>query len=150
MAGVSPSSFLNELISLDEFVDRQEKRTVPLLGYVGAGAAVYAYDNGTYAGDGVQIPKGIKGNVAVEVKGDSLYPVAEDGWQIIYMGDKTLDESETLNKLCVVQLEDGRTLVKKVIKGTRHHHYHLLSTNAPLIEDVRLIWAARVEAIIPK
>lgn len=126
---------------------------IPVVGYVGAGAAIMPYDDYSH-GDGhdfVERPPFVEGKaVAVEVKGDSLYPVAEDGWRLVYAGEQTVIEEDVLNKLCVVQLEDGRMLVKRLMRGTKPQHYHLASTNAPLIEDVRITWAARVKAIIPR
>jgi repressor LexA len=126
--------------------------TIPVVGFVGAGAAIFPYDD--YArGDGldhIERPPFIKGDaVAVEVKGDSLLPVAENGWRLVYVGDQTTIESEILNRLCVVKLEDGRTLVKRVMRGSSPGSYHLASTNAPMIEDVAISWASPVKAIIP-
>jgi len=125
---------------------------LPVVGLVGAGASVFPYDDFP-KGDGmdhIERPEFIKGQaVAVEVRGDSLLPVAEDGWRLIYSGEQTLTESEILNRLCVVQLEDGRALVKRVMRGSQPGRYHLVSTNAPMIEDVALQWAAPVKAIIP-
>jgi hypothetical protein len=40
-------------------------------------------------------------------------------------------------------------LVKRIVKGSKPQRYHLLSTNAPMIEDAEVIWAAKVRAIIP-
>lgn len=126
---------------------------LPVVGYVGAGAVVIPIDDYS-RGDGmdtVERPAFIKGQaVAVEVKGDSLLPVAEDGWRLVYVGEQTIVEDEVLNKLCVVHLEDERVLVKRVIRGSKPGHYHLISTNAPIIEDVRITWAAKVKAIIPR
>lgn len=126
---------------------------IPVVGYVGAGAAIMPYDDHSH-GDGldfVERPPFVQGRaVAVEVRGDSLYPVAEDGWRLVYTGEQTILEDEVLNKLCVVQLEDGRMLVKRLMRGTKPLHYHLVSSNAPVIEDVRIQWAARVKAIIPR
>lgn len=125
---------------------------IPVVGFVGAGAAVLPYDDFA-RGDGldyVERPPFLKGQmVAVEVRGDSLLPVAEDGWRLVYTGEQTLLEADVLNKLCVVQLADGRALVKRVIRGSAPGRYHLLSTNAPIIEDVEIVWAAPVKAIIP-
>ena len=126
---------------------------IPVVGYVGAGACVMPFDDHA-KGDGmdfVERPPFVRGQaVAVEVRGDSLLPVAEDGWRLIYTGEQTVSEDEAINRLCVVQLEDGRMLVKRVIRGSKPQHYHLVSTNAPAIEDARLVWAARVKAIIPR
>lgn len=126
--------------------------TIPVVGFVGAGSAVFPYDDFP-KGDGldhVERPPFVKGQVvAVEVRGDSLLPVAEDGWRLVYAGEQTLEESEILNKLCVVKLADGRALVKRIIRGSEQGRFHLLSTNAPIIENVEVEWAAPVKAIIP-
>jgi transcriptional regulator with XRE-family HTH domain len=126
---------------------------IPVVGYVGAGAAIYAFDDEPLGQgfDAVERPAFVKGGaVAVEVRGDSLFPVAEEGWRIVYTGEQTLVEEDVLNRLCVVRLLDGRTLVKRVLRGTKAQRYHLASTNAPMIEDAEIEWAARVKAIVPR
>lgn len=146
VAGTSVEHFLGKPMRHEDSPDIQ------VVGYVGAGAAVYAYDDFSH-GDGLETvdrPEFVKGRaVAVEVKGDSLIPVAEDGWRLIYTGEQSIIEADVLNRLCVVRLTDGRTLVKRVVRGSKPERYHLLSTNAPMIEDVEIDWAARVRAIIP-
>jgi transcriptional regulator with XRE-family HTH domain len=126
--------------------------TIPVVGFVGAGSVVLPYDDFS-KGDGldhVERPPFVKGQVvAVEVRGDSLLPVAEDGWRLVYAGEQTLDEGEILNRLCVVKLADGRALVKRMMRGSEPGRYHLLSTNAPIIENAQVEWAAPVKAIIP-
>lgn len=125
---------------------------VPVIGYVGAGARVYAYDDLLNTDESIDRPPMAQGDLlAVEVKGDSMLPLAEEGWHIVYTQEATVDENEVLNRVCVVQLdEDGSMLVKRVLRGTRPYHYHLASTNASLIEDVMLRWAAVVKAIVPR
>lgn len=125
---------------------------LPVVGYVGAGAAVYPIDDNAH-GQGfatVERPPFVKGEaVAVEVRGDSLIPVAEDGWRLVYVGEQTIIEEDVLNRLCVVALTDGRILVKRLIRGSDPQRYHLVSTNAPMIENAEILWAAKVRAIIP-
>lgn len=126
---------------------------IPVVGYVGAGAQVLPFNDYPH-GDGmdhIERPPFVHGRaVAVEVQGDSLFPVAEDGWRLVYTGERSLSEEDVLNRLCVVMLLDGRCLVKRVTRGTMPQRYHLLSTNAPVIEDVEIEWAARVKAIVPR
>jgi len=143
---------IDQLLGVDEFSDRPADM-LPVVGYVGAGAQVLPYDDYAkgHGMDQVERPAFVSGMaVAVEVTGDSLYPVAEEGWRLIYTGDQTILEEEVLNRLCVVQLTDGRLLVKRVMRGSVARRYHLFSPNAPLIEDVEIEWAARVKAIIPR
>lgn len=125
---------------------------VRIVGYVGAGQRVYAYTDMEEAGEAINRPPMTTGDLlAVEVRGDSMLPLAEEGWHIVYTAEATVDEHEVLNRVCVVQLdEDESMLVKRVVRGTMPNHYHLMSTNAPLIEDARLRWAAVVKAIVPR
>jgi transcriptional regulator with XRE-family HTH domain len=144
-------------LSVEEFLGKPARvpadlGEIQVVGYVGAGAAVYAYDDEPHGGGfgSVERPPFVRGKaVAVEIKGDSLYPVAEDGWRLIYAGEQTMLESEVLNRLCVVKLLDGRVLVKRILKGSSPQRYHLVSNNAPMLEDVEVEWAAPVKAIIP-
>jgi len=125
---------------------------IPIVGFVGAGQRVYAYDDLLDSGETIDRPPMTTGDLlAVQVKGDSMLPLAEEGWHIVYTAEATVDENLVLGKVCVVQLdEDGSMLVKRVVRGTKPYHYHLLSLNAPALEDVRLRWAAVVKAIVPR
>lgn len=125
---------------------------VRIVGYVGAGQRVYAYSDMEDAGETMDRPPMVVGDLlAVKVRGDSMLPLAEEGWQIVYTAEATVDENEVLNRVCVVHLEEDESmLVKKVMRGTKPHHYHLISTNAPMMEDVQLRWAAVVKAIVPR
>jgi len=124
---------------------------IPVIGYVGAGQRVYAYDDMIASGDSITRPPMTSGDLlAVEVKGESMLPLAEEGWHIVYTAEATVDEHAVLNRVCVVCLEDDTMLVKRVMRGTQPYHYHLLSTNAAAMEDQRLKWAAVVKAIVPR
>lgn len=143
---------VDSLLGLDA-MQALSASTIQVVGYVGAGAVVVPIDD--YAkGDGmgfIERPPSVHGKaVAVEVQGDSLFPVAENGWRLVYTGDQTMDESEVLNRLCIVKLVNGQILVKRVVKGSVKQRYHLVSTNAPMIEDAEIEWAAIVKAIIPR
>jgi transcriptional regulator with XRE-family HTH domain len=124
---------------------------VAVVGYVGAGAQVFAIDDHARGAgfEEVDAPLGISGSVvAVRVRGNSMYPI-EDGWLVFYGRDADGVDESCLNRLCVVKVTDGATLVKKLRKGTRKGHYTLESFNGPPVENVRLDWAARVMDIRP-
>lgn len=146
LAGTSVEDFLNQPMRA------QASDLIQIVGYVGAGAAITPFDDMAH-GDGfgtVERPPFVRERaVAVEVRGDSLVPVAEDGWKLVYTGEQTILEDEVLNRLCVVHLVDGRTLVKRLVRGSEPQRYHLVSTNAPMIENAEIKWAAAVKAIIP-
>lgn len=127
-------------------------RTVAVVGYIGAGAAIYPIDDHA-KGDGlreVHCPAGMdpRRTVAVEIRGDSMAPI-EDGWLAFYTRDPDYGPSDFLGHLCVVKLVDGRMLLKNVRRGYTAGRFNLLSSNAAMIEDAELEWAAPVRAVLP-
>ena len=80
------------------------------------------------------------GTVGAIVRGDSMFPIFEDGDLVAYAGDE-LTPDIAVGKTCMVKLEDDRMLIKTVRRGSGSGLYTLTSTNAPDIEDVRIIWA---------
>lgn len=142
----------SELPKILSFFGEQltEARKVPVVGYVGGGAEIYPIDD-HMKGDGlehVDAPPGAGRNaVAVVVRGDSMLPKYEDGDVLIY--DDHEDPAALINKTCIVQLEDGRLLVKRLRRGVAPGSYTLTSYNASDIEGVKITWAARVAFVIP-
>jgi phage repressor protein C with HTH and peptisase S24 domain len=131
------------------------KRTCFVVGYVGAGAEVYSVD--AYAkGDGmeeVECPSNLNPEdvIALRVKGDSMYPRFEDGDLIFYRRDfYGIDEQCFNNRPCIVGLKDGRNFVKIIKPGTKKGHFNLLSHNAPMIENVKVSWCAKILSITPR
>lgn len=126
------------------------ERMIAVVGYVGAGAEVRPHDDfarGTGL-DEVPPPPGYDGScVALRVRGDSLYPLLDDGWTIYYLRDIIGVDDGAANRLCVVETSDGRVLVKRLRRGTARGTWTLESLNAPPIENVRLRWAAPVLAM---
>lgn len=128
---------------------------VPVAGYVGAGAEIhFARDSAQEIDQAPPFPGQDGPAVAVRVRGDSMWPMVEDGWLLYF--ERPIDDLERnavrencINQLCVVQVHDGAALVKKLERGRRKGLYRLVSYNAPPREDVRLDWAARVRAIVP-
>lgn len=125
---------------------------VPVVGYVGAGAEVYPFDDHAM-GDGleqVSVSNVPDDAVGLIVRGDSMYPF-EDGWVIFYRRDRDGVPSKCINQLCVIRVaNDGPTLVKKLRRGSKPKHYNLESWNGPLREDTELEWAAPVLSILPR
>lgn len=128
-------------------------RKVNVIGYVGAGAEVFPFDDHAKGAgfDKVEAPMGLGEHdiVALAVRGSSMHPI-EDGWLVFYTRDADGVPDDCLNKLCVVKVHEGPTCVKKVRRGSKKGHFTLESWNAPTQEDVRLDWAARVLDIRPK
>ncbi|SFJ54547.1 Phage repressor protein C, contains Cro/C1-type HTH and peptisase s24 domains [Phyllobacterium sp. CL33Tsu] len=122
---------------------------VPLKGKVGAGAAVFAIDDG--GDDTVEAPADARhGTVAVQVSGDSMFPAYEEGTLLYY--SKLLPPSELVNKRAVVQLADGRIFVKIVRPGMDASRWTLTSINGQYADMVDQIveWAAPIDWIRPR
>jgi len=118
-----------------------ERRPVPLVGYVGAGAEVYPFDDGGCL-DEIDPPPGIGPEaVAVKVKGDSMFPRYMEGDVLIYDSHTPLARAD--GQECVVSLPDGRKFIKTV-RVDPDGSVTLESFNAPPIRRVRVEWAAAI------
>lgn len=115
--------------------------TIPIEGYVGAGAEFYPTDDG---GDMGTAPAQIEENTAaVIVRGLSMYPRYLEG-EVIYYSKETRSPAELVGRECIVKLTDGRIYIKMLRKGSARHLFDLESWNAPTIEDQEVEWAAPV------
>ncbi len=114
-------------------------------GYVGAGTRVEALAEG--APKFVEVPGTWFDAVAFEIKGDSCYPIYEEGDIIVVRGSPRINPGEFEQKMCVVETEDGIGLVKRVIP-VGDNRYNLESPNAPMILDVALTSARPVKSKI--
>lgn len=121
---------------------------VPLVGYVGAGAATYFVPPGELGE--VEGPIGSsESTVAVEVRGDSLGPLL-DRCLVFYDDVHRPVTADLVGHLCVVGLDDGRILIKKLQRSRAKGLFHLLSQTEGPILDVTVEWAARVKALVPR
>lgn len=124
--------------------------SVPVVGYVSAGAELALYDQGQGPFDYVSPPRDSKpSTVAASVKGVSLGPLLDEA--IIFYDDvRSPVTSDLHGKMCVVGLEDGRVVVKQLLPGDSGR-FHLLSNSAepPLFNEV-VAWAAKVTDIRPR
>ena len=130
--------------------------SVPIVGRVGAGALVSNYD--AYADDYSQAPQiycppGLDpdGLFAVEVKGDSMAPLYEDGDVLLFNQGMSGIPTELLGRKCICEDDDGNCWVKVVNAGSAPGLFHLISLNPTSQNryDVRLQWASRVLQAIP-
>ena len=130
-------------------VGRAKEYGVPVIGYVGAGGQISFLDD-FVKGDGLDriepAPGAPSHAVALIVRGESMLPALHDGWVITYW-DRRDDPTGFIGDLCVAETEDGMTYVKVVRPGLRKGTFTLESHNMDPIENVRLKWAALVEAI---
>lgn len=126
--------------------------TVPIVGYVGAGAAAHYYAVSQGDLDRVEAPPGsTPSTVAAEIKGDSIGRLFNT-WLVFYDDVRSPVTSDLIGRLCVVGLLDDRILVKQIKRSTRTKGlYDLISnTDEPTIEAVEIAWAARVKTMTPR
>lgn len=125
--------------------------TVPVVGYVGAGAEAVLFSEGQIdPNDRVAAPKGAtEQTVAVEIRGESLGALF-DRWLVFYDNVRDPPGGSLVNKLCVCWLTDGRVLVKKLIRGGQPGLWTLLSNTEGPIYDVEIERAAKVRTMAPR
>lgn len=120
--------------------------SVPVLGYVGAGAEVISIDDHApgAAQERVDLPFGDTMEiVALRVQGDSMYPAYRDN-DLLFYDREPLPPRECLGRECVIRLVDGHTYIKLLTKGGQPGRYTLISYNAPPLEDMEVEWAVPV------
>lgn len=126
------------------------RRTVPVVGYVGAGDAAHYYESGQGELDRVDAPEGANDNtVAAKIQGTSVGPLF-DGWLVFWDEVRSPVTSDMLGELCVVGLLDGRVLVKQVRQASNPRQFHLISNNETPMLDVEVAWAAKVTEMRPR
>jgi len=123
---------------------------VPLLGYVGAGAETHLFAESQGPFETVRAPENVANvKAALEIRGESLGAFF-DRWLVFYGERFDPPETALIGSLCVVGLEDGRVLVKKLTAGQQNGKFTLLSQFEPPIYDAVVLWAARVVAMSPR
>jgi hypothetical protein len=123
---------------------------VPVAGYVGAGAETHFYAVAQGGLDEIDAPEGsTPDTVAVEIRGGSLGTFF-DRWLVFYDDVRRPVTPDLLGKLCVVGLDDGRVLIKKLQRSRSQGLFNLVSqTEAPIL-DVAIEWAAKVKSMMPR
>ena len=126
------------------------QNTVPVVGYVSAGAEAVLFGEGQGPFDDVPAPAfASPETVAVEIRGESLGPFFNE-WLVFYDDVRSPITPDLIGELCVVGLPDKRVLIKKIQNSRTEGLYHLLSQNEPPILDVPVDWAARVTGMQPR
>lgn len=128
-----------------EVAKQNARRMIQIVGYVGAGAEVFPFDDGAL--DEIECPWTELGpsTVAVRVRGNSMEPAYFEG-DIIYYEETSSDFRHLTGKECVIKLADGRCFVKQLRRNSEGKFY-LYSHNSEPIFGVDIEWAARVKLI---
>ena len=126
-------------------------KKVVVVGFVGAGAKLYPIDD-YLQGAGAEfieppfdVPSGV---VAVTVRGKSMYPELNNGDILLYKREADFIEEDCLNKRCIIQTEDNEILVKRIKRSRKKECFNLESINADTLENIKIVWAAPVIAVI--
>ncbi|MDA1326259.1 MAG: phage repressor protein [Proteobacteria bacterium] len=145
-------------VSLEDFYNGDLTAVTPSItvaGLVGAGARVDLSDPHA-KGDGIyhiKCPSEMSphGVVAVEVSGDSMAPIYQQGDVLIYSRDTLGVPSEAIGKICICEDAGGQAWVKVLRTGSEEGTFSLLSVNpeAENMHGVRLKWAAPVKMHVP-
>lgn len=117
---------------------------VRLIGNVGAGAEVIPLDDETIW---IDAPPGLHEPMAVEVVGRSMMPVYRPR-DVLFAERRDRAADDVIGQDCIVQVTDGRRLVKRVQRGHIKGMYRLYSYDTQdETDDLALDWAAPVRWI---
>lgn len=142
--------------SSELLADAVQSRTVPILGYVGAGAVVYPIDDHPkgFGFDEIECPNNMNPDktIAIVVRGDSMMPMIAEGDVLFYEDRLAGVPAEYIGKICAVWLPDGKYLVKRIRKGSKAGHYHLLSINPEeeSLHDQPVQWSAFIKTFVQR
>lgn len=137
-------------VTVDEMFGGGSGQLVPIIGRVGADAeGAVIHTTGQASGDRAPIPPGgTAAAVALEVTGHSMRGQADHGSLIYFEDQRTAPTPDMVGCLTVVETDDGRVLLKRLLRGERPGTYDLESANGPTLKNARLVWAAHVTAIV--
>lgn len=82
------------------------------------------------------------------VQDDSNLPEFERGQIIVYKRMKVLEPDKVLNRRCVIQLNDGSHLVRRLKRGYASGRFNLSASNAPEMENAEIRHADPVIAVL--
>ncbi|MGQ3297723.1 S24/S26 family peptidase [Reyranella sp.] len=117
--------------------------------YVGAGDEVQMI--GVDGGLGTTAaPPGYEGGGAVIVRGDSMQPVFNSG-DLLFFQKREPPSVANPAKPLIVEVRGGPLYVKKVLKGSKRGHFHLLSINpnTPVLQDRPVMSIAKIGWVKP-
>lgn len=126
-----------------------DRGTVPLIGSVGARGEVEVLEM-SRVGAVEAPPESSPSMVAITVTAGPLAGIADEGWLIYYEDRRKPATDDLIGTLCVVGLPDGRTMVRKLLKGRTPGLYHLHATGGDPMYDQPVQWAAKVAWIRPR
>jgi repressor LexA len=134
-------------------IDYLELNAVPIMGRVGAGAAIGPeHEQVPPEGLGeIELPFPIaEETVAFEVVGDSMLPKYENGDVIVVYRDQRYPLSSFYGEEAAVRLKSGERYLKTVERGNAANVVNLTSFNAKPITGVKLEWIGEICVTLPR
>src|SRR6201992_3906628 len=134
-------------------VDYLELNSVPIMGRVGAGAAIEPeHEQVPPEGLGeVELPFPIaEETIAFEVSGDSMLPKYENGDIIVVYREQRHPISSFYGEEAAVRLKTGERYLKTVERGKSPSVVNLTSFNAKTISGVKLEWIGEICVTLPR
>jgi repressor LexA len=138
-------------VRASEIIEESSRETVPVMGFIGAGAEILPdYEQIPPEGiDQIDVPFPLPDDmVAFEVRGDSMLPVFKDKSIVIVYREQKRPLVDFYGEEAAVRTADGRRFIKTITKGTSG--VNLLSWNAAPIENVHLEWIGEIFAVLPR
>lgn len=151
IAGVEPRGKprdrIIELARESGLIEDEVRSTIPIMGYIGAGAEIdpefeQVPENGI---DQVELPFQYAGDVlGFVVRGDSMLPRYEEGTVIVVYREQARSTISLVGEIAAVRTQDNRRFLKMLKAGGKPNTFNLESFNARPIENVRIVWASEV------
>lgn len=123
---------------------------VPVLGYVGAGSTIYPIDDHAQ-GAGMEVESEInEPAVRVAITQRDGFPPFSEGWRLDLAEWEDGVPARWLRKLCLVELDDGRQVLRRPFPGSTAGRYHLHPmVSGELLEDAQVKRSAFVVRLRP-
>jgi hypothetical protein len=122
----------------------------PIVGYVGTGAESHFYAVAPEDFDEIEaLTFATESTVALEIRGTSLGSYLHH-WFVLYDDMRKPPTADLIGELCVVALQDGRFLVKRLARGAAEGKFDLIAQAGPRIRNASIVWASKVKAIIQR
>ncbi|MBO9099979.1 MULTISPECIES: XRE family transcriptional regulator [unclassified Rhizobium] len=138
-------------VRASEVIDDPRPETVPLMGYIGAGAEIEPdFEQTPPEGlEQIDVPFPLPDDmIAFEVRGDSMLPVFKNRSIIIVYREQKRPIDAFYGEEAAVRTSDGRRFIKTIMRSSQG--VNLMSWNAPAIENVELDWVGEIFAVLPR
>ena len=138
---------------IENIIDYLELNSVPVMGRVGAGAAIEPeHEQVPPEGLGeIELPFPIsEETIAFEVAGDSMLPKYENGDVIVVFREQRHPISSFYGEEAAVRLKSGERYLKTIERGKSASLVNLSSFNAKTIQGVKLEWIGEICVTLPR